>query len=154
MWLEYLNSCNRIANFHIVGSVIQISSLLSWYTCGTAVSVSYNTGIEHALCLGKFYWLLNFPKIRCWSPTDVFTNLFLNTSFSASLNYSPFMGFIKRFSSFLMWLEIYFYIEIIISRWRVSWNVSTGVTALLHMTGVSFTIIGIYLFLLSVEGKF
>ena len=153
MWLEYLNSCNRIANFHIVGSVIQISSLLSWYTCGTAVSVSYNTGIEHALCLGKFYWLLNFPKIRCWSPSDVFTNLFLNTSFSASLNYSLFMGFIKRFS-FLMWLEIDFYIEIIISRWKVSWNVSTGVTALLHMTGVSFTIIGIYLFLLSVEGKF
>ena len=153
MWLEYLNSCNRIANFHIVGSAIQISSLLSWYTCGTAVSVSYNTGIEPALCLGKFYWLLNFPKIRCWSPSDVFTNLFLNTSFSASLNYSPFMGFIKRFS-FLMWLEIDFYVEIIISRWKVSWNVSTGVTALLHMTGASFDIIGIYLFLLSVEGKF
>ena len=58
MWLEYLNSCNRIANFHIVGSAIQISSLLSWYTCGTAVSVSYSVGIEHALHLGQFYWLL------------------------------------------------------------------------------------------------
>ena len=83
----------------------------------------------------------------CWSPSDVFTNLFLNTSFSASLNYSPFMGFIKQFSSFLMWLEIDFYVDIIISRWKVSWNVSTGVTALLHMTGASFHIIGIYLFL-------